>query len=60
MSKTNRTHTAAFKAQVALAALKGDRTTSAIAAHFHIHVNLVTHGKKQLLDEAANGVPHGW
>ena len=26
MGKTNRTHTPAFKAQVALAAIKGDRT----------------------------------
>ena len=43
MSKTNRTHTPAFKAQVALAALKGDRTISQIAAHFQIHVNLVAH-----------------
>ena len=49
MSKTNRTHTPAFKAQVALAAIKGDRTISQIAAHFHIHVNLVAHWKKQLL-----------
>jgi transposase-like protein len=54
MSKTNRTHSPAFKAQVALAAIKGDRTTSAIAAHFQIHVNLVTHWKKQLVDGAVN------
>jgi putative transposase len=54
MSKTNRTHTPVFKAQVALAALKGDRTISQIAAHFQIHVNLVAHWKKQLLQGAAN------
>jgi len=52
MSKPNRTHSPAFKAQVALAALKGDRTTSQIAAHFQIHVNLVHAWKKQLLDGA--------
>jgi transposase-like protein len=54
MSKTNRTHTPPFKAQVALAALKGDRTISAVAAHYQLHVNLVTHWKKQLLEGAAN------
>ena len=54
MSKTNRTHTPPFKAQVALAAIKGDRTISQIAAHFQIHVNLVAHWKKQLLQGAAN------
>ena len=54
MSKTNRTHTPVFKAQVTLAALKGDRTISQIAAHFQIHVNLVAHCKKQLLQGAAN------
>ncbi len=54
MSKPNRTHTPSFKAQVALAAVKGDRTISQVAAHFQIHVNLAAHWKKQLLDGAAN------
>lgn len=53
MGKPNRTHTPAFKAQVALAALKGDRTISEVAAHFQIHVNLAAHWKKQLLEGAA-------
>jgi transposase len=53
MGKTNRTHTPAFKAQVALAAIKGDRTISQVAAHYEIHVNLVAHWKKQLLEGAA-------
>jgi transposase-like protein len=53
MGKPNRTHTPAFKAQVALAAIKGDRTISQVAAHYEIHVNLVAHWKKQLLAGAA-------
>lgn len=53
MGETNRTHTAAFKAQVALAAIKGDRTISQVAAHDEIHVNLAAHGRKQLLEGAA-------
>jgi transposase len=34
VGKPNRTHTPAFKAQVALAAIKGDRTISEVAAHY--------------------------
>jgi transposase-like protein len=30
-----------------LAAIKGDRTISQVAAHYEIHVNLVAHWKKQ-------------
>ena len=53
MGKPNRTHTPTFKAQVALAAIKGDRTISQVAAHYEIHVNLVAHWRKQLLEGAA-------
>jgi putative transposase len=53
MNKSPRVHTPAFKAQVALAALKGDRTLSEIAAHFQIHVKLVQAWKRQLLEQAA-------
>jgi transposase-like protein len=53
MNKSPRVHTPAFKAQVALAALKGDRTLSEIAAHYQVHVKLVQAWKKQMLDQAA-------
>jgi transposase-like protein len=53
MNKSPRIHTPAFKAQVALAAIKGDRTLSEIAAHYQIHVKLVQAWKKQLLEQAA-------
>jgi putative transposase len=52
MGKPNRTPTPAFKAQVALTAIKGDRTISQVAADYEIHVNLVAHWKKQLLEGA--------
>jgi transposase len=45
--KRNR-HTAAFKAQVALAALKGDRTVNELAAHFGVHPTMIHAWKKQL------------
>jgi len=44
-----KTHTAAFKAQVALAAVKGDRTVNEVAAQFGVHPTLIHGWKKQLL-----------
>ena len=45
-------HTAAFKAQVALAAVKGDRTVNELASHFGVHPTLIHGWKKQLLGGA--------
>jgi transposase-like protein len=42
-------HTAGFKAQVALAALKSDRTVNELAAQHGVHPTLVHTWKKQLL-----------
>lgn len=53
MNKSPRIHTPAFKAQVALAALKGDRTLSEIAAQYQVHVKLVQAWKKQMHEHAA-------
>jgi transposase-like protein len=46
-------HTAAFKAQVALAALKGDKTINEVAAQFGVHPTLIHDWKKKLLAGAA-------
>lgn len=52
-------HTPAFKAQVALAAHKGDRTVNELAGQFGVHPTLIHGWKKQLHDQAetlfANG-----
>jgi transposase-like protein len=45
-------HTAAFKAQVALAALKGDRAVNELVSHFGVHSTLIDTWKKHLLTEA--------
>src|SRR3954465_9991647 len=52
MSKTRRNHGSAFKAKVALEALKGEQTVSEIAAK--LHPTLVTEWKRQLADGASS------
>jgi transposase len=48
MTKRNRrTHSPAFKAKVALAALKGDKTLAELAQQFDVHPNQITDWKKQ-------------
>lgn len=49
MTKRNRrAHSPAFKAKVALAALKGDKTLTELAQQFDVHPNQITDWKKQL------------
>jgi transposase-like protein len=49
MAGKRKKHTAAFKAQVALATLKGDRTVNELAAQHTVHPTLIHAWKKQLL-----------
>jgi len=51
--RTRRNHTSAFKAKVALAALKGEKTLTELAQMFDVHPNQVTTWKAQLLEGAA-------
>ena len=46
--RARRNHTPAFKAKVALAAVKGDRTVAQLAEHFDVHPNQITAWKAQL------------
>jgi transposase-like protein len=52
MAGKRKVHTAAFKARVALAALKGDRTINELAGQFDVHPTLIHAWKKQLLTGA--------
>jgi transposase len=55
MTKRNRrTHSPAFKAKVALAALEGDRTLAELAQQFDVHPNQITDWKKQLQERVAD------
>jgi transposase len=53
MRRPRRNHSAAFKAKVALAALKGDRTLATLAQQFDVHPNQITQWKTELLQRAA-------
>lgn len=52
MSRKRRAFSGAFKAKVALAAVRGDKTTAELAAQFGAHGNQVSAWKKQLLEGA--------
>ena len=55
MSKrSRRNHSPAFRAKVALATLKGDKTLSELATHFDVHPTQITQWKAQLLERAAD------
>lgn len=52
--RSRRNHSAAFKAKVALAALKSEETLVQQAERFDVHPNQITQWKSQLLERAAD------
>jgi transposase-like protein len=51
--RARRTHSAAFKAKVALAAIKGEKTLAELAQQHDVHPNQITAWKAQVLDGVA-------
>ena len=58
--RPRRNHTPAFKAKVALAAVKGEKTLAELAQQFDVHPNQITTWKAQLfLGRGGRGVRFG-
>ena len=53
MKRSRRNHTPAFKAKVAIAALKGDLTIAELSKRFDVHQNSIVQWKTQLLERAS-------
>ena len=51
--RVRRTHAPAFKAKVALAAIKGEKTLAELAQQYDVHPNQITAWKGHLVDAAA-------
>ena len=51
--RARRNHSPAFKAKVALAAIRGEKTVSELAQLFDVHPNQITQWKSQLQEGAA-------
>lgn len=54
-----RNHDAAFKARVALEAVKGERTVSELAAEYDVHPTMFHQWKRSLLEGAAGFFERG-
>ncbi|HCH1012726.1 TPA: IS3 family transposase [Vibrio parahaemolyticus] len=53
MTRKRRNHSPEFKAKVALAAAKGDKTVAELAQKYNLHANQISTWKKELLENAA-------
>jgi transposase len=51
--RVRRTHSPAFKAKIAVAAIKGEKTLAELAQQFDVHPNQITQWRSQLLEGAA-------
>ena len=52
MKRKRRNHSPSFKAKVALAAARGDKTMPELAEQFDVHPNQIQDWRRKLLDQA--------
>jgi transposase len=57
--KSRRTHSAAFKARVVLAALREDKTLAELAKEYEVHPNQITDWKRQLVAASSSAFERG-
>ena len=51
--RSRRTHSPAFKAKVALEAIKGEKTLAELSDEYAVHVNQLSQWRSQLLERAS-------
>lgn len=59
MRRKRRNHSPAFKAKVALAAVKNERTLAELSQQFDVHANQITQWKRQLVEGATATFDNG-
>jgi transposase-like protein len=52
--RPRRNHSPAFKAKVALEAVRGDKTLAELAKQYDVHANQITDWKNQMIERAAS------
>jgi transposase-like protein len=52
MKRTRRNHTAVFKAKVALAAVRGEKTLAELSTQYDVHVNQIAQWRSELIGRA--------
>lgn len=57
--RPRRNHSPAFKAKVAIAAIRGDKTVAELSEQFDVHANQITQWKTQLLERATDAFDGG-
>jgi transposase-like protein len=59
MKRKRRNHSASFKAKVAVAAIRGDKTLAELSEQFDVHQNQIQDWRRKLLDQADRVFDHG-
>ncbi|MBD1848411.1 transposase [Leptolyngbya sp. ST-U4] len=54
MANKRKQYNAQFKAKVALAAIRGEKTVAELASQYEVHPTMINNWKRQLLEGASN------